>query len=97
MKSKLEKEFTLVLLIAFCSLWLGVMLFILEQVKNLLIVAGGVSAEKIILYAPLASLKMNAMVLWDIALITILVVYLVGLVAVFYYTKRRVTKGEGEK
>jgi len=96
MKSKLDQEFTLVLLIAFCSLWLGAMLFILEQVKNLLIVTSGVSAEKIVLYAPLASLKMNAMVLWDIALVTILVAYLLGLTAVFYYTKRRI-KEEGEK
>ena len=97
MKSRLDQEFTLVLLIAFCSLWLGAMLFILEQVKNLLIVASGVSAEKIILYAPLASLEMNGMVLWDIALITILVAYLMGLTAVFYYTKRRMAKEEGEK
>ena len=94
---KISQEFTLVLLIAFCSLWLGAMLFILEQVKNLLIAVSGVSAEKIVLSAPLASLKMNAMVLWDIALITILVAYLLGLVTVFYYTKRRMTKGEGEK
>ena len=96
MKSRLDQEFTLVLLIAFCSLWLGAMLFILEQVKNLLIVVSGVNPERIVMYAPLVSLKMNAMVAWDIALVTVLVAYLVGLTAVFYYTKRRMTK-EGEK
>ncbi|OIN92854.1 hypothetical protein AUJ42_00045 [Candidatus Collierbacteria bacterium CG1_02_44_10] len=92
-----EKEFALVLLIAFCSMWLGAMIFMLDQLKNLLIIAGQIDPEEIILYAPLTSLKMNVMALWDIALITILVAYLLGLVAVFYYTKRRITKEEGEK
>jgi hypothetical protein len=93
---KREKEFTLILLIALCSMWLGAMIFMLDQLKNLLLIAGQINPEEIILYAPLTSLKMNAMVLWDIALIIILVAYLVGLVAVFYYTKGRVTN-EGEK
>jgi len=94
--NKWEKEFTLILLIAFCSLWLGAMIIMLDQLKNLLIIAGHINPEKIILYAPLVSVKWNVMALWDFALITILVAYLLGLTAVFYYTKRRI-KGEGEK
>ncbi|OIP74882.1 MAG: hypothetical protein AUK06_02690 [Parcubacteria group bacterium CG2_30_36_18] len=94
---KWEKEFTLIMLIAFCSMWLGAMIFMLDQLKNLLIIAGQINPEEIILYAPLVSVKWNVMALWDFALITILVVYLLGLVAVFYYTKRRLTKEEGEK
>ena len=68
----------------------------LDQLKNLLLIAGQINPDDIILYAPLVSSKMNIMILWDIALITILVAYLLGLVTVFYYTKRRMAK-EGEK
>jgi hypothetical protein len=87
---RLDKEFNLILIIAFCSFWLGAMLILLDQLKDLLVIAGNISPESINLYAPLLSLPINIMVLWDFALVLILICYLTSLTSVYYYTKRRI-------
>jgi hypothetical protein len=87
---KLDKEFNLILVIAFCSFWLGTMLILLDQLKNLLVIAGRISPENINLYAPLLSRPINIIVLWDLALAAIVVCYFVSLTSVYYYTKRRI-------
>jgi hypothetical protein len=87
---KLAKEFNLILVIAFCSFWIGAMLILLDQLKNLLVIAGGISPKDIVFYAPLLSLPINVMVLWDFALVLILICYFTSLTSVYYYTKRRI-------
>jgi hypothetical protein len=87
---ELDKEFNLILIIAFCSFWLGAMLILLDQLKNLLVIAGNVSPESINLYAPLLSMPINVMVLWDFALVLILICYFTSVTSVYYYTKRKI-------
>jgi hypothetical protein len=94
---RLDKEFNLILVIAFCSFWLGAMLILLDQLKNLLVIAGSISPESINLYAPLLSMPINVMVLWDFALVTILVCYFISLTSVYYHTKRRASQMEKDK
>lgn len=92
-----DKEFTPILFLSLCSIFLGIALFLLEELKNVMIIISQVNPKEIIYYAPVIGLKMNGMVLWDIALVTILLAYLLGLTAVFWYAKMRMGKQRREK